>query len=48
MRVLDECRVARCTQTVREVLVALRAPGRRSGAIMVIDPRKRLAGHLHR
>jgi arabinose-5-phosphate isomerase len=44
MRVLDECRVARCSQTVREVFVELRAPGRRSGAIMVIDPENVLRG----
>jgi arabinose-5-phosphate isomerase len=44
MRVLDECRVAECTQTVREVLVALRAPGRRTGAIMVVDPQNVLRG----
>jgi arabinose-5-phosphate isomerase len=44
MRLLDECRVARCSQSVREVLIASRAPGRRSGAIMVIDPANVLRG----
>ncbi len=44
MRKLGDCRIASCTQTVREVLVALRAPGRRSGAIMVIDPQNVLRG----
>jgi arabinose-5-phosphate isomerase len=44
MRRLAECRIANCTQSVREVLVALRAPGRRSGAIMVVDPQNVLRG----
>jgi arabinose-5-phosphate isomerase len=44
MRALDECRVARCSQSVREVLVASRAPGRRTGAIMVVDPASVLRG----
>jgi len=44
MRALDECRVAHCSQTVREVLVGLRAPARRSGAIMVVDPQNILRG----
>jgi arabinose-5-phosphate isomerase len=44
MRELEECRVALCSQSVREVLAASRAPGRRSGAIMVIDPANVLRG----
>jgi arabinose-5-phosphate isomerase len=44
MRPLDQCRVANCAETVRDVLVAVRAPGRRSGAIMVVDPQHVLRG----
>jgi arabinose-5-phosphate isomerase len=44
MRSLDDCRVTRCLQTVREVLVASRSPGRRTGAIMVVDPDNVLRG----
>jgi arabinose-5-phosphate isomerase len=44
MRSLDECRLAPCTSSVREVLVASTRPGRRSGAIMLIDSRGELAG----
>lgn len=44
MRPLSECRVAGCSQSVREVLVTLRAAGRRSGAIMVVDPQNMLRG----
>ncbi len=38
IRPLAECRVAQCSQTVRQVFVQRRLPGRRSGAIMVVDP----------
>jgi arabinose-5-phosphate isomerase len=44
MRSLDDCRVTRCTQSVREVLVASRSPGRRTGAIMIVDPDNVLRG----
>jgi len=44
MRSLAECRVARANQTVREVLVTSTRPGRRSGAIMLVDAAGRLAG----
>lgn len=44
MRSLDDCRVTPCSQTVREVLVASRSPGRRTGAIMVVDPDNVLRG----
>ncbi|TWT99809.1 Arabinose 5-phosphate isomerase KpsF [Botrimarina colliarenosi] len=36
MRPLTECRVAKATQTVREVLVGTGKPGRRTGAVMLI------------
>jgi len=44
MRPLDQCRVARSTQTLRETLVAQSRPGRRTGAIMVVDLAGLLAG----
>jgi arabinose-5-phosphate isomerase len=44
MRSLDDCRVTPCSQTVREVLVASRSPGRRTGAIMIVDPENVLRG----
>ncbi|MEN6404990.1 MAG: KpsF/GutQ family sugar-phosphate isomerase [Thermoguttaceae bacterium] len=44
MRPLDQCRVADQGQTVREVLVAARRPGRRTGATMLVDAAGRLAG----
>ena len=44
MRPLEECRVARDTATVREVFVESRAPGRRSGAIILVDADGRLSG----
>lgn len=44
MRPIDQCRVAGSTQTVRQVFVALERPGRRSGAIMLVDAAGRLAG----
>jgi arabinose-5-phosphate isomerase len=44
MRTLDESRIAQDTQTVREVFSALRRPGRRSGAIMLVDTDGRLTG----
>jgi arabinose-5-phosphate isomerase len=44
MRELGECRVARANQTIREVLVTSTRPGRRSGAIMLLDLSGRLAG----
>lgn len=44
MRPLAECRTARANQTVREVLVASTRPGRRSGAIMLLDAAAHLAG----
>jgi arabinose-5-phosphate isomerase len=44
MRPLDECRVAADRLSVREVLVAVSLPGRRTGAIMLIDDAGQLVG----
>ncbi len=44
MRPLSQCRVASAEQTVRQVLVDARLPGRRTGAVMLVDSRGRLAG----
>jgi CBS domain-containing protein len=44
MRLLDECRVASEQETVRAVFVERRRPGRRSGAIMLVDAAGRLSG----
>jgi arabinose-5-phosphate isomerase len=44
MRPLAECRVAGANQTIREVLVKSTRPGRRSGAIMLLEAEGRLAG----
>jgi arabinose-5-phosphate isomerase len=44
MRPLAACRVADDSQTVREVLVRVSKPGRRSGAVMLVDDRGRLSG----
>jgi arabinose-5-phosphate isomerase len=44
MRPVAECRVAREDERLREALVSHRKPGRRSGAIMVVDAGGRLAG----
>jgi arabinose-5-phosphate isomerase len=44
MRPLPECRVAGANQTIRQVLVSSTRPGRRSGAIMLLDGDGRLAG----
>ena len=43
-RPLDVCRIASEGQTVREVFVAASVPGRRSGAIMLVDEAGRLSG----
>jgi arabinose-5-phosphate isomerase len=42
MRPLDQCRVASDRQTVRDVFLTVSKPGRRSGAIMLVDG----GGHL--
>jgi arabinose-5-phosphate isomerase len=44
MRPLTECRVARDSQSVREVFAELRRPGRRTGAILLVDEDGRLSG----
>ena len=44
MRPLAECRVAPQDETVRQVLVRVSLPGRRTGATMLVDGRGRLAG----
>lgn len=44
MRPLAECRLASAGLTAREVLVTCSRPGRRSGAIMLVDDAGRLVG----
>ncbi|NLE38116.1 MAG: KpsF/GutQ family sugar-phosphate isomerase [Pirellulaceae bacterium] len=44
MRPLAACRVANDRQTVREVLTCVSKPGRRSGAVMLLDSAGRLSG----
>jgi len=44
MRPLDQCRVASENLSVRDVFVSVSMPGRRSGAIMLIDATGRLSG----
>ncbi len=44
MRPLDVCRVANSSTTVCDVLVQVSRPGRRSGAVMLVDENSRLVG----
>lgn len=44
MRPISECRVASAKSTVREVLVHCSRPGRRTGAIMLLDDSGKLEG----
>jgi arabinose-5-phosphate isomerase len=44
MRPLDQCRIARASQTLRETLVQQSRPGRRTGALMISDETGRLVG----
>lgn len=44
MRPLEQCRIARVEQTVREALLLQSRPGRRTGAVMIVDDTGRLAG----
>ena len=44
MRPLAECRVARDTLSVREVVVSCSRPGRRSGAVMLVTSTGELSG----
>jgi len=44
MRPLSECRLASDQLTLRQVIVATRRPGRRTGAIMLLDAEGKLSG----
>jgi arabinose-5-phosphate isomerase len=44
MRPLEQCRVADEGQSVRDVLVTVSVPGRRTGAIMLVDAQGHLSG----
>ena len=44
MRPLEQCRLARVNQSVRQVVLSSTRPGRRSGAIMLVDEAARLVG----
>ena len=44
MRPLDQCRVASNRHSTRQVLVEVGKPGRRTGAVMLIDDSGRLTG----
>lgn len=44
MRPLGECRVAQQSQSVRKVMVQVSRPGRRTGAIMLVDTQGQLTG----
>jgi arabinose-5-phosphate isomerase len=44
MRPVDECRIARDSENVRQVFAELRRPGRRTGAILLVDAEGRLSG----
>jgi arabinose-5-phosphate isomerase len=44
MRPLEQCRLAPQEETVRQVLVRVSVPGRRTGATMLVDSSGRLAG----
>jgi arabinose-5-phosphate isomerase len=44
MRPASQCRIAHQQETVRQLLIRLGRPGRRTGAVMVVDPAGRLAG----
>lgn len=44
LRTLDRCRVAPRHETIREVFMRHTIPGRRSGAILLLDEESRLAG----
>ena len=44
MRRMDELRVARDSETIRQVLVTLSRPGRRTGAVMLVDAGGCLSG----
>jgi arabinose-5-phosphate isomerase len=44
MRPLENCRVAQDTHTARQIFVEVAKPGRRSGAVMLVDELGRLVG----
>ena len=44
MRPLEHCRIAAQEQTIREVLVQVSRPGRRTGAVMLVDEQGKLVG----
>ena len=44
MRTLDQCRVAHQDNTIREVFTQSQLPGRRTGAVMLVDDQHRLTG----
>jgi arabinose-5-phosphate isomerase len=44
MRPIEQCRVAPQEHTVRQVLIRVSVPGRRTGATMLVDAEGRLAG----
>jgi len=44
MRPLDQCRIAADTESVRQVFVAARVTGRRSGAVMLVNQQGTLTG----
>jgi arabinose-5-phosphate isomerase len=44
MRPLEQCRVALETQSVREVMIVASRPGRRTGAVLLVDAAGALAG----
>ena len=44
MRPLSQCRVSHQGRTIREVFIESQLPGRRTGAVMLIDDQQRLTG----
>jgi arabinose-5-phosphate isomerase len=44
MRSIEECRVAEVSATIREVIVRVAKPGRRTGAVMLVDAQGKLVG----
>jgi arabinose-5-phosphate isomerase len=44
MRPREQCRISQQSQTLRQTLVAQSRPGRRTGAIMIVDETDRLVG----
>lgn len=44
MRPMSECRIGRIDASIRQTLVEASRPGRRSGAVMILDNRNRLRG----